>query len=401
MYNNTGRLALRQEAAQRGYDLRERATEREKYYLTRSYHQFVTGDIEQAIETGKLQTKSYPEEWDTHNNLGLSYQALGQLEAAMDEFTEAVRLSKRSTSMLNLARCFQCFNRFQEAEEICNQAFSMGFDTPGFHNEKYILAAIRGDAAGMEQQDKWLADKGNEFVVDWRKANLALVSGQIKKFRELGNQAAKLAEQSGSIPMAAGYLASMASAEASLGFRDGILDEISKALALSRAGAGESAILALTFVGKFDQAESLAGELKKTLRPLATIDNKISYPSLQALIQLQRKNYDAAIQLLQPILQYERAAGSSVIFMRGLAYLGLGDAKAAAVEFQKILDYRGLFPVDLLRPLSYLELGRAAKMDGDMEKCRKAYQDFFALWKDADPDIPILKEARAEYEKLK
>ncbi len=277
----------------------------------------------------------------------------------------------------------------------------MGFDTPGFHNEQYLLAAIRGDAAGMERQDKWLATKGNEFVVDWRKANVALVSGRIKKFRELGNQAAKLAEQSGSIPAAATFLAGMASAEASLGFRDGILDEISKALALSHAGARGNAILGLTFVGKFDEAESLAGELKKTLRPLPAIENKIGYPSIQALIQLQRKNYGAALQLLQPIVRYERAAGSSVIFMRGLADLGLGDAKAATVEFQKILDYRGLFPADLLRPLSFLQLGRAAKLEGDMAKSRKAYQDFFALWKDADPDIPVLKEAKAEYEKLK
>ncbi|MGA2263403.1 MAG: hypothetical protein ABSH28_18455 [Acidobacteriota bacterium] len=160
---------------------------------------------------------------------------------------------------------------------------------------------------------------------------------------------------------------------------------------------------ALALCGKLDQAELLAGEWKKTIRPLDTVANKMSYPILQAQIQLLRKNYSNAIQMLQPVLQYERAAGSGLyaMYVRGQAYLGLGDGKAAAAEFQKILDNRGFSPLFVTYPLSHLYLGRALDQQGDRTRARIAYQNFFALWKDADPDIPILKEAQAEYAKLK
>ena len=152
-----------------------------------------------------------------------------------------------------------------------------------------------------------------------------------------------------------------------------------------------------------DQAESLAEEWKKTISPSPrfTVANKINFPIAQAFIQLQRKQFDKAIQILQPVLQFERAAGFNAMFLRGQAYLGLGDGRAASAEFQKILDHRGLAPLDIRYPLAYLYLGRSARLEGDLAKSRKAYEDFLGLWKDADPDIPILKEAKAEYEKLK
>ena len=155
--------------------------------------------------------------------------------------------------------------------------------------------------------------------------------------------------------------------------------------------------------GRIDQAELLAEEWKKTIRPRDTVDNKIGFPIAQALIQLQRKQFDKAIQILQPVLQYERAvaAGFNAMFLRGQAYLGLGDGKAASAEFQRILDHRGLAPLDIRYPLAYLYLGRSARLEGDLAKSRKAYRDFLDLWEDADPDIPILKKAKAEYETLK
>ena len=159
----------------------------------------------------------------------------------------------------------------------------------------------------------------------------------------------------------------------------------------------------MSLCGRIDQAESLAEEWKKTIRPRDTVANKISFPIAQALIQLQRKQYDKAIQMLRPVLQFERAvaAGFNGMFLRGQAYLALGDGKAASAEFQKILDHRGLAPLDIRYPMAYLYLGRSASLEGDLAKSRKAYEDFLALWKDADPDIPILKEAKAEYETLK
>jgi tetratricopeptide (TPR) repeat protein len=225
--------------------------------------------------------------------------------------------------------------------------------------------------------------------------------GQWKKAEHLGNQAGKLAEGSGDVNTAAAYLSGIALLEARFGFCESVPEGTAKALALSRTGARINSLWALSMCGRIDQAESLAEEWKKTIRPLDTLSNKINFPIAQALIQLQRKQFDKAIQILQLVLPYERAAGFNAMFVRGQAYLALGDGKAASAEFQKILDHRGLEPLDSLYPIAFLYLGRSARLEGDMAKSRKAYQDFLALWKDADPDIPILKEAKAEYEKLK
>jgi tetratricopeptide (TPR) repeat protein len=156
---------------------------------------------------------------------------------------------------------------------------------------------------------------------------------------------------------------------------------------------------ALAFCGKLDQAQALAARWKK-LRPLDTVVNQISLPTLQALIQIRRGNSREAIEILQPVIRYERAAGFRCMFLRGLTYLSLSDGKAASAELQKILNNRGLDSTSYLYPLAHLYLGRAAKLEGDLAKSRKAYQDFFVLWKDADSDVPILKEARTEYAKL-
>ncbi len=401
-YGNTGQGRLAQEAAQRAYDLRERVSEKEKLSIVHQYHVTVTGDIEQAIEAGKLWVQFSPTETAAQNNLGLDYLKLGQYEAAAEQFSKAIRISKPpAVAFSNLAACFESLNRLDEAEEICNQALSMGFDTSSLHSHKYSLAAVKGDTATMEQQIKWLADKPNKFVSYVWQADLAVFAGRVKKSRDLRLQAARLAEESGSLGAAASYMATAEVVEAILGFREGIPERIDKALALSRPAALVNSAIALAVCGKLDQAGILAEEWKKTFRPSATFENKIGYPILQAAIQLQRGNYDNAIQILQPVIRYDRATGFTTMMMRGTAYLGLCDGKSAAAEFQKIVDNRGLSPLDFAYPLAYLNLGRAAKLEGDIPRSRKAYQDFFALWKDADPDIPILKEAKAEYEKLK
>jgi tetratricopeptide (TPR) repeat protein len=402
-YSNTSQTLLAKEAAQHAYDLRDRVSEKERDFIVEMYHSVFTGDIEQAIEACKLWTQIYPNDFNAHNELGLGYLLLGQLETAVAEFTESIRLRKTWAPFGNLAYCFQRLNRFQEAEEICNQAISMGFDVTDFHSKKYYLAAIRGDAAGMEQQIKWLPDKPDKYVGYQLQSSMALFQGQVTKSRDLRNQATKLAAQGRTVNIAAEYLATAERAEALLGFREGIPEGTEKALALSRDGARVYSAYALALCGKLDQAELLAEEWKKTIRPLDTVENKMRYPVLQAQIQLLRKNYGNAIQILQPVLQYERGSGSGwyARYVRAQAYLGLGDNKAAAVEFQKILDHRGFSPLYVIYPLSHLYLGRALNRQGDKTRARIAYQNFFALWKDADPDIPIWKEAQAEYAKLK
>ena len=158
--------------------------------------------------------------------------------------------------------------------------------------------------------------------------------------------------------------------------------------------------MVLALCGSVNEAQSIADK-QKSERPQATVTVQIRYPIRAALIEVQRGQYRKAIDLTDPVVAgYERAGGFDLWFVRGRAYLGLGDGQAAATEFQKILDHRGLDLFSISYPLAHLYLGRAWKLAGDGAKSRKAYQDFFALWKDADPDIPILKEAKSEFEKL-
>jgi len=405
MYSNVGQTALSREAGQKAYDLRDRVSERERFRIDIYFQRITNRDMEQAIEIGKLFTKTYPDDFIGHDFLGLSYHDLGQWEKALEEISEAHRLLPRAPSYLNLINIFTCLNRFQEAEELCDKAISLEIVSVNLHPYKYQLAAIRGDRAAMEKEIKWLAAQPNGYIANTRQSNLAAFYGQLKQSQKLRREAANLAEQSGNVSTAASYLASIARVESSFGYCGSVPEITAKALALSRAGARNNSLWALSVCGRIDQAESLAEEWKKTIRPSPhdTVVNKISFPIAQALIQLQRKQFDKAIQILLPVLQFERAeaAGFNAMFLRGQAYLGLGDGKAASAEFQKILDHRGLAPLDIRYPIACLYLGRSAKLEGDLAKSRKAYQDFLALWKDADPNIPILKEAKAEYEKLK
>ena len=286
---------------------------------------------------------------------------------------------------------------------MCDKAISLGMVNTDPHFYKYQLAAIRGDSAAMEKEVRWLAGQPRGYLGHFQQSDAAAFYGQLRQFQKLRREAANLAEQSGNVSTAASYLASIARVEANFGYCGNVPESTAKALALSRAGARVNSLWALSECGRTDQAELLAEEWKKAIRPHDTVVNKISFPIAQALIQLQRKQYDKVIQILQPVLQFERApaAGFNAMFLRGQAYLALGDGKAASAEFQKILDHRGLAPLDIRYPLAYLYLGRSARLEGDLAKSRKAYEDFFALWKEADSDIPILKEAKAEYEKLK
>ncbi len=284
---------------------------------------------------------------------------------------------------------------------FCDQGLSRGFDTSTLHSVKLDLAAVRGDAAAMEQETKRMSKGANPYASYGIQAGLALFAGQLKKYQDLRNQGVKVTGQGGSVRAMASQMFGSATTEALFGFQEGIGERLNKALALLNETERVNYVSAFALSGRFDEAESLANEWKKMQRPLATVPNKITYPIMQAGIQLQRKNYANVIRILQPVTPYERAGGFSAMFLRGQAYLGLGEGKSAAAEFQKMVDNRGLSSLDVRYPLAYFYLGRAAKLEGDIAKSRKAYQDFLALWKDADPDIPVLKEARAEYEKLK
>jgi tetratricopeptide (TPR) repeat protein len=382
--------------------LRDRVSEREKLSLTFLYHDAVTGDKWQAIETGKLYKQVYPRDESLINNLGNCYRTMGQLEKAIEEYSDSIRLMPLSSAYFNLARTFLDLNRLAEAEEICNETAAKGIDSPGLHAARCLLAAMHGDSPAMEQQLQWAeGHPPYEPIAIQFRGDMAAFSGQLTKARDFYRRAGDLLEKRGLKAEAGSISAQAVALNAMCGYCDGVNEGIAKAISISKApGVLDNSTWALGFCGKLDQAEKLAAEWK-SLHPLNTVVNQISLPTQQALIEIRRGNNREAIEILQPVIPYERAAGFRCMYVRGLAYLSLSNSQAASAEFQKIIDNRGLDVVSLLYPLSHLNLGRAARLEGDLAKGRKAYQDFLALWKDADPDIPILKEAKAEYAKLK
>lgn len=323
------------------------------------------------------------------------YGRLGQIENDVQEENEAVQLYPSAIFFNNLALAYQRVNRFEEAEETCNRAISLGFDTSDLRATKYRLAVIRGDAAGMEQQIKWLEGKPEAYVINLWQGNSEAFSGQLKKAADSFSRYFELSRQGSA-------LATLALVNALAGNCDQVVERTAKALSLTKnpvsAPWGYS-IMALLSCRKVEIAQSLMREIKG-LGPSDTLTQKIYLPFLASWAAVLNGNHRQAVDTLQPVRPYERVMSHLVMYARGLAYLGLGDGKAASAEFGKILNNRGLDPLGVFYPLAYLQLGRAAKLEGDVARSRKAYQDFFAIWKNADPDIPILKEAKAEYAKL-
>jgi serine/threonine protein kinase/tetratricopeptide (TPR) repeat protein len=401
MHYNLNQTAPSEEAARRAYDLRDRVSENERYAIEANYHFSVTRDLEQAIHSYELWTQTYPRNSGAHTELGLVYAGLGQFEEAVKEFSEAMRLHKSAATMANLAVYSLKFGRFQEAEEMCNQALANGLGSTTIRHQKFYLAAINRDAAKMDEQLKWLSSRPNEYLSEAWQGDLAAFLGRLVQAREHYRNAASLANHANLIGFAANYQAQNTLLDAIFGNCREVDSGAEKLLALSRDK--DALIIAawlLALCGKAERADVLTAEQRGGY-PRDTLVNKIWLPIIQASTELKRENFHRAIELLQPVARYDRVADFESMILRGRAYLGLGDGKAAMAEFEKIVDNRGLAPLSVQYPLAYVYLARAATLTGDLPKSKKAYQDFFALWKDADPDIPILKEAKAEYEKLK
>ncbi|MFN2390701.1 MAG: protein kinase [Pyrinomonadaceae bacterium] len=401
IYYSSRQYDLAAEASQKAYELRDRVSERERLYISAGYYDNVTGELEKYLETLELWKRSYPHDAPPHNNLALKYSELGQFDKALAEAREAIRLNPNSASGYSLlATALVGLNRFDEAQEIIGQALAQKLETTAMRRNLYKIAFVRGDATTMQQQIEWTKGKPDEYVAQNWQAETAAFSGQLRKAKEFSNHAFELATARDLKDVAAQIVAGAAARDALLGDCRLVKEQTAKALGMSRRQltmipAGN----ALATCGEISQAQTIIDELVKRF-PKDTILNKVSLPLVQARIELHRGNPAQAIQLLETTRPYEGYAPLQIAYLRGQAYLNQQRGTDAAAEFQKILDQRsrGSLP---FYPLAQLGLARAAALSGDTAKVRQAYQDFFALWKDADPDIPILQESRREYEKLK
>jgi tetratricopeptide (TPR) repeat protein/class 3 adenylate cyclase len=410
-YHNLGQNALANDNFRKASDLSGRVSEREKLLISAFYFSFVTGELGKASQVYERWSQTYPREFAPHSNLGVIHLNLGQHDKALEEHLEALRLSPESGVLYGiLVGDFSRLNRLGEAKTIYEQALARKFESAALHDYRYGVAFLEGDAAELDRQVTWGSGQaGVEDVLFSQESDTHAFWGRLAKARAFSRRAADSANHAGEKETAAGYRMNAALREAEFGNAAQARSETASAMILSSTrDVRILAALALARVGDSERAEKMADDLEKG-NALDTVIVDYWLPTIRAAIEIDRKNPSKAIEILQAAIPYELGyvdpeieVGGLLypVYVRGQAYLLLRDGTAAAAEFQKFLDHRGVVVNCWLGPLAHLGLARAYALQGDTAKARAAYQDFLTLWKDADPDIPILKQAQTEYAKL-
>ena len=387
------------------YELRDRVSEREKLSISALYYGNVTGELDKAMQTYQLWAQAYPREYVPHRRQGRLYASLGQYEKAVAETLECLRLNPDDgVCNGNLMAYNLALNRLDAAKATYRQAMARDLERPQLHGAMYRVAFLEGDAAEMEHQVAWASGKpGVEDEMLSLQSATETFFGRLARARELSRQAMESARRNQQEETAVMWGIAEALHEAELGdtTRTRALAASALPLALNQQIQTLAAV-ALARSGDAAQAEKRANELARRF-PLDTLINRYWVPTIRASIEIHRGNPAKAIDLLQPVAPYELArdlVNLYPVYIRGQAYLLLRRGGEAAAEFEKILDHRGITINEPIGALAHLQLGRAYALAGDPAKAKVAYQDFFRLWKDADPDIPILKQAKVEYAKL-
>jgi eukaryotic-like serine/threonine-protein kinase len=404
-YSGLQQSSLSIENLRKAYELRGRVSEREKFYISATYYTAATGELEKAIEQYELWIKEYPHDEEAHGDLGVGYSTLGQYEKAVAQAREALALNPDDgVSYANLAGYYLRLNHLDEAKSTVDQALARKLDYPGLHDVLYTLSFLQNDATGMQQQLTWAMSKpgAEDAALFFEKANTEAYHGRLQNAREFTRQAIESANRTDAKERAAFYQGIAAVREADFGNVAEARQGASAALALSSGrDVKVVAAVALAAAGDGGQAQKLVDQLNHDF-PLDTMMQRYAIPPIRAQIELTRGDAAKAIELLQIASPLELGGPGIMapVYVRGLAYLRARNGTGAAGEFQKMLDHRAMLGNYLGAAFAHLGLARAYALAGDTTMSRTAYQDFFALWKDADPDIPILKEAKAEYSKI-
>jgi tetratricopeptide (TPR) repeat protein/predicted Ser/Thr protein kinase len=406
--SNMGNTKDSREYLQKAFDVKDRASERERFYISSHYYGTLRGQVDKYRETLGQWIQSYPRDDVPLDNLALLEQDLGDYDKSLAHASAAMRLDpKDAYAFQNLAIAYQNLGRFDEAKAVAEQATAQKVDPWSIHMMLYSIAFARGDERAMQQEVAQAAGKVYEPIIDLLRGHGECAQGKITKAREDFAHGSAAAQARGNKDWQAIDLAGEASCDAEAGFVQEASQPMNTALALSESSdARADAALVFARTGDAARAEKLITDLSKEF-PYDTLLNQVKIPTAQAMMSLQRNQPGQAVGALDSAQPYElgadrRAIGSFVvIYTRGEAFLHLHDGAKAAAEYQKILDHRGVGPTSVFYSLAHLGLGRAYALQGETAKAKVAYQDFFAVWKDADADVPVLKTARAEYEKLK
>jgi serine/threonine protein kinase/tetratricopeptide (TPR) repeat protein len=407
-YSNLGQASLAADNAKKAYELRDRVSDREQYRISAFYFQYVTGEVEKATEAYELWAKSYPRDIVPHGNLGSLYAALGQYDKAIAETEACQRLEPTLPGYSNLAEYYVSVGRLKDARQTIQEAQQRNFDGFFIRAPLYALAFLSGDTAEMERQVAWEAGRpGEEDQMLNIHADTQTYYGRLDKARDLARRAADSAVRTGAQETAAQWLGFQALREAELGNVTAARQGVTRALALTPGrGVKVLAALALARTGETSQSRTILEALHKS-DPTNTYLKVYWFPVIEASIAMAQQAPERTIVALEPSVPYELGGPPPALtgvmypaYIRGLAYLAQKNGPAAAAEFQKFPDHPGNVQNFPLGVLAHLGLARAYALSGDTAKAKTAYQDFLNLWKDADPDIPILKEAKAEYSKL-
>jgi tetratricopeptide (TPR) repeat protein/predicted Ser/Thr protein kinase len=409
IYSNLAQNSLAKDNINKAYELRDRVSQRERYRIMGDYYSIASGDEEKGIQTYQVWAQSYPRDDLAPLELGDEYMLLGQWERALSETQESLRLEPNDyVAYSNLVQIHLALHQLEEAKAAFQQALERKLDAGTLRVMMYYLAFLRGDVVEMKRQVEWGAGRpGSEDLLLSAQSDTEAYYGHVRKARDFSRRAVESALRAGARETAATWQADAALREAEIGNWEQARQETARTLAMSSGSdVRKLAALALARVGDAAHADATAEELAKS-NPTNTLLNYYWLTTIRAAIELSHKNPAKAVELLQPAGPYELGYSEPFQFgtfyptyVRGEAYLALYQGSEAATEFQKILDHRGIILNFPIGALAHLGLARAFAMQGETSKARAAYQEFLALWKDADPDTPILNEAKAEYAKL-
>jgi eukaryotic-like serine/threonine-protein kinase len=416
-YSNLNEPGLAAKYARKAYELREKVSERERFSIEGFYYLYVTGELEKAAQTYELWQQTYPRNYVPYGNLGIISDNLGNYEKGLTEKQEALRLEPNNVNNYsNLGLAYMNLNRFDEADAVYKQAEDRKLGGEALLLGRYALAFLKGDAAQMERfASAAMGKPGAEDFMLFAQADTQAWYGKLKNARELTRRAMDSAERNDAKESAASYQAESALREVAMGNREQARTDANAAMKLApNREVRAMAAVALARTGDTASAEKLAAELDKAF-PLDTLVQRYWLPTIRAATALERKDSNRAVDFLKETSSIELGLPNNFVvlvpvYVRGEAYLALNDGDRAATEFQKLIDHRGLVNVFPLGALARLGAARAYALqaktshgaDADAARVRAlaAYKDFLTLWKDADPDIPILIAAKSEYVKL-
>jgi len=412
-YSNRNEVARAAEYARRAYQLRDHVTERERFFVDAVYYSYATGELDKTAQSYVWWQQTYPRDTVAYGNLVTVYESLGNWEGALEAAQHAMRLDpNNSTNYVNLGGAYTGLDRLDEATALYKQAQERNLGGEFLLQSRYVLAFLENDSAQMGRLlAEATGERGTEDLLLASQADTDAWFGRYESAGQLTRRAVESAQQNDAKEAAAMYEASAALREVESGDQKQAIGSAEEAIKLApNRDVLAMAALSLALAGDAKQAEKLLQDLNKQF-PLDTLVQSYWLPSVRAAIALDHKDPNQAIEQLKVTSRIELGQPAQVtvmlcpVYLRGRAYLALRNGAAAAAEFQKFPDHRGIVQNFPWGALARLGLARAYALQAESNpaaraQARAAYQDFLQLWKDADPDLPIHQQAKNEAAKL-